>query len=168
MKKKTGFTLLELVIVLALVAIVVAFAIPAMTTFAQNDRLTTNINILVGHLSYARSEAVKRSRQVNVCTSTNGTSCGGGGWHDGWMIYVDANNSSSFDNGEEILRVQQALGNNNTITAPTTQFVYDDRGFIAAGGGATLDLCDDRSGNFGKQLQFNNTGRVSLRTNTTC
>ena len=73
MKKKTGFTLLELVIVVAMVAIVVSFAIPAMTTFTKNDRLTTNINILVGHLSYARSEAVKRSRQVNICTSSNGT-----------------------------------------------------------------------------------------------
>ncbi len=61
MKKNSGFTLLELLITGAVISIVMAIAIPSMTTFTQNDRLITNINSMVGHLFYARSEAVKRS-----------------------------------------------------------------------------------------------------------
>jgi type IV fimbrial biogenesis protein FimT len=71
MKKNSGFTLLELLLTLALIGIVTAFALPSMRAFTQNDRLTTNINSMVGHLAYARSEAVKRSQQVSMCVSNN-------------------------------------------------------------------------------------------------
>ena len=62
MKKHSGFTLLELLITVTVIAIVMAFAIPSMREFTQNDRLTTNINTLIGHLALARSEATKRSK----------------------------------------------------------------------------------------------------------
>jgi type IV pilus assembly protein PilW len=115
--KNSGFTLLEIVITTALVAIVMAIAVPSMTTFAQNDRLTTQINTLLGHLAYARSEAVKRSQQVAVCVSNNTTSCTGGtSWQDGWIVYTDINGDSAFTADEEVLRAMQVLKGSNTLT----------------------------------------------------
>ena len=169
MKKKSGFTLLELIIVLALISIVMAFGIPSMQTFTQNDRLTTNINKLIGHLAYARSEAVTRSQQVVVCASNDGASCSGG-WADGWIVYIDADADNSFTAGEEILRANQALEGGNTL-APTgigTQITYDSRGFVNAASVGSLQLCDDRTGNFGKTVRITNTGRVRLETETAC
>jgi type IV fimbrial biogenesis protein FimT len=169
MKKNSGFTLLEMIIALALVSIVVAFAIPSMRTFTQNDRLTTNINTLIGHLAYARSEAVKRSVQVSVCASNDASTCSGG-WDDGWIVYIDADNNNSFDAGEEVIRAQQALGGNNTLT-PTgigTQITYDNRGFVDAGSVGSLQLCDDRSGPHGKTVRITTTGRVRLEADTSC
>ena len=90
MKNYNGFTLLELIITVAVISIVMAIAVPSMTAFTKNDRLTTNINTLIGHLALARSEAVKRSQQVAVCISNNTVSCTGGDWHDGWIVYIDA------------------------------------------------------------------------------
>ncbi len=170
MKKNAGFTLLELIIVLAVVSIVMTFAIPAMQTFTQNDRLTTNINQLVGHLAYARSEAVKRTQQVSVCASNDGASCSGGDWADGWMIYVDADDDDSFTAGEEVLRVQQALEGNNTLTATAigSQVTYDYRGFVDAASVGSFLLCDDRDGPYGKTVSISNTGRVRTEGKSTC
>ena len=172
MKKNSGFTLLEILIALALIAILTALAIPSMRAFSQNDRLTTNINTMIGHLAYARSEAVKRHAQVSICISNDTVGCTGGNWEDGWIVYVDADANGTYDAAtvnEDILRVNQALDGNNTLAptaAYTTQVTYDNRGFVTATGGFLL--CDDRTGDFGKTITISNTGRVRFQDDSTC
>ena len=172
MKKNSGFTLLELLITVALISILAALAIPSMRSFSQNDRLTTNINTMIGHLAYARSEAVKRHAQVSICISNDTVGCTGGNWEDGWIVYVDADANGTFDAAtlnEDILRVNQALDGNNTLTgtgAYGTQVTYDNRGFVTATGGFLL--CDARTGAFGKTITTSNTGRVRFQDNSTC
>lgn len=172
MKKNSGFTLLELLITVALISILAAFAIPSMRSFSQNDRLTTNINTMIGHLAYARSEAVKRHAQVSICISNDTVGCTGGNWEDGWIVYVDADANGTFDAAtlnEDILRVNQAMDHNNTLAptaAYTTQVTYDNRGFVTATGGFLL--CDDRTGAFGKTITISNTGRVRFQDDSTC
>ena len=169
----SGFSLVELMVTVAIISVVVAFGIPSMTEFSKNDRLTTNINTLVGHLAYARSEAVKRSVQVSLCVSNNsGTaapSCTGGNWEDGWMIYIDADGDNSFTAGEEVLRVQQALEGSNTLVPGggiANQVIYDYRGFAAVAG--TFLLCDERAGPHGKSVNISNTGRVRAQGDAIC
>ena len=173
MKQNSGFTLVEMMVTVALVAIVVAFGIPSMTEFSKNDRLTTNINTLIGHLSYARSEAVKQSVQVALCVSNNSNdpnpSCTGGNWEDGWIVYVDADGDDSFTAGEEVLRVQPALEGSNTLTPGggiANQVIYDYRGFAGVVG--TFLLCDNRAGPHGKTVTITNTGRVRAEGESPC
>jgi type IV fimbrial biogenesis protein FimT len=173
MKKNSGFTLLELAITVAVISIVMAIAIPSMSTFAQNDRLTTNINTLIGHLAYARSEAVKRSQQVSLCVSndsgTTNPSCAGSDWHEGWIVYVDADGSNSFSAGEEVLRAQQALEGSNTLaTGIGTTVIYDYRGYVKTASIGSFLLCDGRSGPHGKTITISTTGRVRLQDKSTC
>ena len=169
MKKNSGFTLLELIMVLALVAVVMTFAIPAMRTFTLNDRLTTNINVLIGHLAYARSEALTQSAQVVVCTSDDGLTCSGT-WTDGWIVFVDFDSDNALTAGDQIIRTHQLLGGNNTLssTGIGAQIVYDNRGFVNAASVGSIQLCDDRSGPYGKTVRVTNTGRVRLETDTAC
>ncbi|MDJ0778516.1 MAG: GspH/FimT family protein [Gammaproteobacteria bacterium] len=171
MKKTSGYSLLELLITLALVAAVFAIGIPSMNTFIQNDRLVTQINTLVGHLSYARSEAVKRSQQVGVCVSSNSTTCtGGNSWEDGWIIYVDIDGDGAFTAGETVLRAQQQLEGANTLGSGTigTQVTYDYRGFVDAASVGSFSLCDDRGASYGKAISISPTGRVRSGGGVSC
>ena len=107
MKKNTGFTLLELLITVTLISIVMAIGVPSMRDFIKNDRLSTQINTLVGHLAYARSEAVLRHVPVIVCASSTLTSCNSSDWAEGWIIFVDDDSNSDLSAGEDLLRQHQ-------------------------------------------------------------
>jgi type IV fimbrial biogenesis protein FimT len=165
MKKYSGFTLVELMVVLAIIAIVMAFGMPSFNEFVKNDRLSTQINLLVGHLAYARSEAVLRAQQVGLCASSNSTSCTGS-WSDGWLVYVDANGNSGYDaDADTILRVHQGLPTGMSLNSTTigSNFLYDRRGYAATGGG-NASLCDDRGAAYAKMIFISNTGRVRQKT----
>ena len=156
-------------ITVAVIAVLVSIAMPSMQDYVANDRLRSNVNTLLGHLALARSEAVKRNQQVAICSSTSASGCNGS-WSDGWMLYVDADGSNSFDAGEEILRAQQALDGNNSLTPVglNNQIVYDYRGFAGADSVGSLRLCDSRSGDYGRTVHISNTGRVRLERDTAC
>ena len=169
MNKSSGFTLLELMITVGIIGIVMAIAIPSMRVFMQNDRLTTQINTLVGHLAYARNEAVLRSQQVNLCTSKDGETCSGAAaWQDGWIIYEDIDGNDNFTVGETILKVKQALDGGNTLSStigPTV--IYDYRGFAATAVGS-FSLCDDRGVANMKSITISPTGRVRQGGGAAC
>ena len=144
MKRQTGFTLNELTVTVALVGIVTAIGLPAMNDFVKNDRLTTQINVLVGHLALARSQAVTLHLPVTVCASNNLSTCSSADWADGWIIYVDADSSGNLTVGDEVLRAQETLAGETTLSSTAGAAVtFDDRGFAPDSAGS-FSLCDDR------------------------
>jgi len=125
MKKKTqAFTLLELMIVVALIAIVTAYGLPRLKGFTTNTGLTTNTNDLVAALQYARSTAINDQGRVVVCASSDSMKavpkCGGPGtpWHSGWIIFRDIDNNASISAGDTVLRVQGAVALNGITITP--------------------------------------------------
>ena len=122
MKKHTGFTLVELMITLVLVAILATIGVPSFMSLIANNRLTTQANELVSSLNLARSEAIKRNTRVTVCRSSTGTSCGGT-WSNGWIVFVDAGTAGSVDAGDEILRVRNGVTSGMNLTAGTVNAV---------------------------------------------
>ena len=172
MKKESGFTMIELLITLAIAGLVMGFAIPSMQTFVKNERLTTQINTLVSHLAYARSTAVTQRRQVILCASDNTTSCSGTDWAKGWILFIDIDNDSGFTAGfDDILRVKQVLAGGNSLVSSTGDIIiYDNRGFSPNSNG-TFSLCDDRGASdpsYVKSITISNTGRVRQGGSTSC
>jgi type IV fimbrial biogenesis protein FimT len=167
MKKNSGVTLLELMITVGIIGLVTAIAVPSMGAYIKSERLTSQINTLVSHLVYARSEAITKSQQTVVCISSNGTSCTGTDWASGWIVFGDTDSNGTVNNLETVLRVQQALSVNTLTSNIGTSIVYDNRGFATSQTG-TFSLCDDSEPANLKSIQISITGRVRQGGGVAC
>lgn len=133
-RSTAGFTLTELIIVISIVAVMVAFATPSLVQVMNANRVATEASGFVADLHYARSEAVRQGVNVTLCPSTNGTQCAGGQtWHGGWIIFADPNANRSVDSGEMLIRRQPAWTGSDTLTAQnaaTESLSFSRDGFL--------------------------------------
>jgi len=168
MDKQSGFTLTELFITTALVAMVTAIGVPSMASFVNGDRLTTQINSLVGHLALARSQAMTLQSPVTVCASSDQQTCSSSDWSTGWVVFVDADSSGNFSPGDELLRAHEALEGTSQLTSSLgSRVVFDDRGFSPDTTG-NFSLCDERGVEYLKSISISQTGRVRKGGSASC
>lgn len=89
-KKQNGFTLIELVVTVAVLSIVIGMAVPGFNAMIKRSQSQTLGRDILEALNYARSEAVKRGARVTICPSTDGLKClNATNWAKGWMVFVD-------------------------------------------------------------------------------
>jgi type IV fimbrial biogenesis protein FimT len=157
--ERDGFSLIELMVVLALAALILSIAAPNFGEFRRNHRMTGIANDFLGATQSARTEAIKRQRPVAVCPSddpeADAATCSGGPFR-GWIAFVDADNDCERDAAdplEEILRAGlridtphlgrpiAAMSNGDCISFAPTGFLQLVPGHVAAS--RTL-FCDDR------------------------
>ncbi|ABA56520.1 putative type-4 fimbrial pilin related signal peptide protein (plasmid) [Nitrosococcus oceani ATCC 19707] len=111
MRHTHGFTLAELIITLAIAAILTTMAVPSFTGAIRTDRLVTDTNTLITTFTLARTEAIKRGMQAAVCSGSETAGCGGS-WNDGWIVFVDSDEDCAYTTGTDtLLRVSQGLDN---------------------------------------------------------
>ena len=171
--RENGFTLFDLLITLAIAAIITTIGIPSFRTVLENQRMTSATNELVMSLNLTKSEAIKRVKYVSICKSADGATCGGVGseWNDGWIVFVNATsaNLGFVDVGDEVIRVFPALSTQTTLTASgTVQNFLSIRpsgtiGSAVANMTGTLTLCDERGADSarGVVVQASGQWRVS-------
>lgn len=170
-----GFTLLELLVVVAMVAVLAALGLPAMGRIVDSARLTMFANDFLSSMYLARSEAIKYRGRSTLCKSRNGTSCAAtGGWEQGWIVFRDANNDGNVDPGEHVIHYTQALpsgfrltGNQNIASyisfAPTGRTRMVSGAFQAG----TLTLCKQAAELAARQIVINNAGRARVDRDST-
>jgi len=155
MKKSLGYTLIELMSMLAVVSILVSVGLPMMNVFFDSNRMVSNTNDLVAGLNIARSEAIRQQIRVTLCQSADTASCTGSGqWEDGWIVFQDPNGNATVDGGERILRLNAAVDGQVTMRSNdvgnliASSVSYTSRGLPKAlNGGAqsgTFRICDKR------------------------
>ncbi|MEM7303996.1 MAG: GspH/FimT family pseudopilin [Pseudomonadota bacterium] len=160
-----GFTIIELMIALALVGVFITMGVPAFSGLMERNQLTTGINTFVSSLSIARSEAIKRNQRVSLCASNDGEQCADTGYENGWIVYVDSNQSDSLDDDDEIIWVNSNLSTNFTLRATSAlsnQITYMPTGRIGASTEGNVKLCKDNDISKARMLIMIRTGRVQL------
>ena len=112
-----GVTLIELVVVIAILGVLLTSAAPSFVRFVSNHRASTAVNDLVHGIALARSEALKRSQRVYIAPIA-------GRWRNGWAVFVDRNDNRTFDAvtagvGDELIARHDALPASIVISNPS-------------------------------------------------
>ena len=163
-KRAFGFTLIELMVTIAIAAILLTVAVPSFTTYLRNAELTSASNNLIATINTARGEAMKRNRRTMVVPTSNGTD-----WTTGWVVFVDLNGNNSYDSATDLtVTTKTALpsylsvtgtGSANDPTAPYIMFDASGYAAVVGGGFGGLTLSISRNDVTGSQL-VNETRRI--------
>lgn len=148
-----GFTLIEVLVVVAIASLLLSLAAPAMSNMVNSMRLSTAGDSFFSSLLLARSEAIKRNSRAVVCKSFTGDACTtSGGWEQGWIVFHDVNNNAALDAGEVVLLREQAVSHPIRLTGngPLVNYVsYTPMGMTSFTSGAfqagTLTVCTQSS-----------------------
>jgi type IV fimbrial biogenesis protein FimT len=164
--RASGFTMIELMMTVAIGSIVLMLAVPSFRYVTNSNRIAAEINGLLGDLQFARAEAIKEGKTVTVCQSNDGSTCTGSlSWQGGWIVFSDPVNIGVRDANETILRVQKAFSGSDTFVASfgLTSVTFNREGYAAPiTAGTLLTLHDSTSNtNWTRCLAINVVGQVT-------
>ena len=170
--KKNGYSLSELLVVVALLGIVLSIAVPALSSATVGMQRSSLVNSYFAGLLFTRSEAAKRRVRVVMCKASSFAACSPSGtWDQGWLIFHDANNNALLDAGEAVLQYQQGFpaGWSMTGNLHVSRYIsYTPTGDAKLTSGAmqigTLTLCKRSAGTIeASQIVISSSGRPRTR-----
>ena len=160
-RRYAGFTLIELIITMAVLAICAGVALPSLRSFMEQQRTLAAISSLTSHMSLARMAAVTRNQRTVLCPSRNGNSCEAGtDWSTGWMLFLDEDGNRQPDSGDEVLRMDleptsRHLRVVSTVGRQQLRYLPDGS---SAGSNLTISICNKAGDVLGRVI-VNNMGR---------
>lgn len=163
-----GFTMVELMVTLVVLAVLLAVAAPGMSTFVSTSRLRATQGELVSALTLARSEATKRGAPVVVEALSPVT---GREFSAGWRVFVDANDNGVYDTGEVLIRNYPSVPGSQrfgTVSGVTTA-AFTSRGFLKSGAAVDFRLCGQAGQTAGYRILLEPIGLADVSEDgTTC
>jgi len=170
-----GFTFIELMIVMTVIAVMAAIALPNLNQFVANNRLKSQMYNMLESINIARSEAVKRKVKTVMCRSADPTAtppaCGGTAqtWTTGWIVYAKGDAADAYNSATDtIIGIGNAADDTVDIMSNgngDNYLVYKADGTLDETGSVVYAICDDRGEDYGKQISIALVGRASITSN---
>lgn len=157
-----GFTLIELMVAVAVLAILLSIGLPAFGGMIDSQRLDNSVNTLLRSVQYTRDQAARRNQYVTMAPLD-------AHWHSGWLIFIDANTNGHHDAGEIILHEEKPPTaihiHANTNIASYLRYSAQGESQLLNGGfqSGTFSFCPNRPGAQGRQLIINRVGRARMQ-----
>ena len=168
MSKQEGLTLIELLTTVAIVAVLAVVAIPSYKAMTSRNRMVASLNDLVADLQYARSEAIKRGRDIIVCPANQQFSnCRvSNDWTSGWIVRDPGDASASPAIAPAVLRIHEALASGDVITETDRRsgdtagrIVFNRNGFSS--NARTIQICGpDRDNSRARAIVISAAGHI--------
>jgi type IV fimbrial biogenesis protein FimT len=159
-RKQDGFTLTEIVIVLAIIGVLIAIGFPTFSAWLPGYRLKSAAHDLQGHLQTAKYEAVQRSGNVAVVFTAGAFIPTGR--VGSYQVFVDTDGDLNLDVGEVLIRQVNMPDNVSLTAAAPANITFNPRGIPNAG--ATITLRNSQG--FWGQAVISAMGRVNLQRGT--
>ncbi len=177
MRVSAGFTLTELLVVIVIVAILMGLGVPSYKFVTVSNRMSAEVNGLLGDMQLARAEAIKAGSSVTVCSSADGATCSNSkDWSRGWIVFTDPTDLGVVDPPDEVvLRVQNALHAGDSLVdkgGALSAATFNRAGLLSATGmaanGITLTLHDSTANaTYTRCLWIASQGMITTETPAT-
>lgn len=162
---KQGFTALELLVTMAIVAILLSAGVPAFKNYSWNLRMKTAMDSLQTDLILARRRAINLNTQTVTCPATGGGICSGNSdWQNGWIVFTDLNADRQRQAGEPLLKQAGAVEFINISSSAARSYVRFYPNGSAPGSNMTIRFCDDRGAQHAGKISVSNSGRIKLQS----
>ncbi|GLS92596.1 hypothetical protein GCM10007916_36680 [Psychromonas marina] len=150
--KKSGFTMIEMLITLSILAILLAIAAPNFKNLMSSSNMVSNANGMIGAFNYARAEAIKRGSNVNIGQM-------GGDWTSGIVVWVDGDGDGNRAAGEEV-RLWPGFDSSSTVNSANANASFSFSATGEVNNDDQLTICDDRTGEEGMRISILFSGAI--------
>ncbi len=140
-KQNSGFTIVELMLAVAIAAILIAVAAPSFRSTIENNGVLAISDDLITSLRYAREEALRQGLPISMCASSDQNTCTGT-WSQGWIVFIDEDTNGTLNGADTIISAKQEVPGNYVLTLTgesTAYFRFDDQGFAPEKG--SFQIC---------------------------
>jgi len=157
----SGFTLIELMVAIAVFALLITFGIPSFNSLISSQTSSATASRLAKDLVYTRSEAVTRSRGVTICASDDGAACNATTtWTNGWIVFVDEDTDGVVDADDTLLRYEDVDSLEVGLAGNVAFVIYNRFGETLAAAQFDTDGRDAEGRE--RRVSVNNQGSVSI------
>lgn len=160
-RKQSGFTLIELMVGIAIVAILVTVGLPSLNQFTLQMRVDNEISAMHRLLLTARNTAINTEMNAVVCPLDGGSTCDAD-WTGTISVFSDANGDNQFNtaDGDRLITTKDAAKDNDSLTSSLTRYTYSPTGQLANNAAGSIGYCPYGKADFNRGVEISASGRV--------